>query len=109
MSSEGRFGEWRAFRKCPQNGVIVGFQLRSMSKQGSADDTSATDINFFCDSDVGLVELPGDGVAIGVWTAEQMCPVGYGVCGIRTQVEGWQGTGKFCNAVKILEKECMGI
>ena len=95
-STVGEWGDWGQYFRCPIGSVLTGYQLRSESEQGQGDDTAANNLLGFCSSSVTSVEtdaVVGDGLSWGDWTERRDCPSGYGICGIRTQVESNQGSG----------------
>ena len=68
---------------------IIGFDLKVESSQGSGDDTATNMIGIlYFNGDARLVAHVG---TWGNWGAAVKCPVGQAICGLRTQVEDYQG------------------
>ncbi|KAK9954915.1 hypothetical protein ABG768_014829 [Culter alburnus] len=88
-SDVGNWGEWTDIKWCP-SGFLKAFQLRVEPSQGNGDDTAANNIRFSCSD--GVV-LKGDGTAWGDWGDWSSACGGKGICGIKTRVEGPQGSG----------------
>jgi hypothetical protein len=76
-----------------ENGIALGFQLRSEAYQGpKIDDTAANDMKLRCYNTMGnTYETQTHGLNFGTWTAPQQCPNMMAVCGIQVQVEKPQG------------------
>ena len=88
-----KFGEWGQYFRCPVGSVLTGFQLRSERDQGDKDSTAANNFKGYCSSITShelTHSMVGDGLAHGDWSERQNCPSGYGICGMRTQVQEWQ-------------------
>ncbi|XP_031755432.1 vitelline membrane outer layer protein 1 isoform X1 [Xenopus tropicalis] len=87
-SAEGPYGNWSPTRMCPF-GYLTGFSLRVEPSQGRGDDTAANNVKFRCSDNH---ELEGSGLiwgTYGPWSPS--CQ--YGICGLKTKVEGSQGKG----------------
>ncbi|XP_050948891.1 vitelline membrane outer layer protein 1-like isoform X1 [Labeo rohita] len=89
QSVVGSWGQWTSIKWCP-SGYLTDFQLRVETSQGNGDDTAANNIKFTC-SDRSV--LTGDGTGWGDWGRWSQSCVGKGICGIKTRVEGSQGSG----------------
>jgi len=102
-SLQGGLGTWGPVISCPSNKLITGFQLRSEAEQGPFDNTAANNLRIRCgqsDSDYEWIE--GDGkTSWGDWTAEQYCPRGMAICGIRTQVQVYDHQSKIFSKILI--------
>ena len=82
------FGEWMSKYRCGGS-IAIGFELRTEDPQpNNDDDSAANNLRLSC---TGGKELEGDGLAWGQWTGPQRCDDGYGICGIRAQIEPYQG------------------
>lgn len=88
------FGIWRGRKSC-YNGLATGFIFKSEPYQRGGDDTAAVDMALICTSSNGSkTQLIGSGLhGWGRWTQTQHCPPNTAICGIKTQVEGYQGKG----------------
>lgn len=95
-SKVGEFGIWRGRKNC-KNGLATGFKLRSEPNQHRGDDVAGVDMAIYCTNiDGSKTEMIGSGLhSWGDWSSEQHCPSNTGICGIKTQVEGSQGRGKY--------------
>ncbi|OCT90768.1 vitelline membrane outer layer protein 1 [Xenopus laevis] len=85
-STQGPHGNWSPTRMCPF-GYLTSFSLRVEPSQGRGDDTAANNIKFKCSNSH---ELEGSGLiwgSYGPWSPS--CQ--YGICGLKTKVEGSQG------------------
>ena len=84
---------------------MIGFDVLEEGNQGSGDDTALNDVDLYCKSG-GYVSASVN-YARGSWKPKQMCPVGFAVMGIRTQVESDQGNGDdtALNGVELYCKE----
>lgn len=104
-SCVGPFGSWRSLYYC-NNGVVIGFQLRSEPPQGKADDTAANNLRIIC-SDGEIIQ--GEGTNWGYWTWNQKCPKRTAICALQTQVEAKQGFGKleFLSSHKVFFKKAL--
>ncbi|XP_062984794.1 vitelline membrane outer layer protein 1 homolog [Elgaria multicarinata webbii] len=88
-SKSGQFGHWSGIRWCPQNGVLLSFQLKVEPDQGPIlDDTAANNIKFRCSNGLPLEETGGLFGDYSEWS--KPCPKG-GICGIQTKQELYQG------------------
>ncbi|XP_053381801.1 vitelline membrane outer layer protein 1-like [Mercenaria mercenaria] len=102
-SREGPFGHWHNEVTCPtRNGAptfLTEFVLQVEPDQKSGDDTAANYVKFHCRDFAALTyqrELaiaPGHGLygRLGSWSGS--CPANSAICGLRTAVEGDQGSG----------------
>ena len=90
-SSEGRFGSYRDAQYCPT--YAVGFRLKSQSYQGAfTDDVAAVNLKLIC---ADGTEIEGydedDNVYPDAKYSEPLrCKEGKAICGLQTQVEGYQ-------------------
>ncbi|KAE8620550.1 hypothetical protein XENTR_v10010322 [Xenopus tropicalis] len=86
--NDAKYGNWSPTRMCPF-GYLTGFSLRVEPSQGRGDDTAANNVKFRCSDNH---ELEGSGLiwgTYGPWSPS--CQ--YGICGLKTKVEGSQGKG----------------
>lgn len=91
-SKIGDFGNWGSTYSCfPGN--INGFQLRVEPYLGSGDDTATNNMRVFCSGDPNNY-VEGDGLGFGLWGESRRCFSDQGVCGLQTQVEDCNTTGK---------------
>ncbi|CAG7785485.1 unnamed protein product [Allacma fusca] len=84
-SRVGNFGEYRNVWQCAGGSFAIGLELRSQEPQGIFwDDTAANNLRIHCNR--GKI-LEGDGEELGEWSGAALCPHGYIICGIQTQIE----------------------
>ncbi|KAM4747513.1 uncharacterized protein WCC33_005081 [Rhinophrynus dorsalis] len=87
-SSMGPWGSWGVSYWCPY-GFLKRFKLRVEKSQGNSDNKAATGITFLCTSDYPLEAHGLRSGSYGYYSGT--CHSG--ICGIRTRVEGPQGSG----------------
>ncbi|XP_031552354.1 vitelline membrane outer layer protein 1-like [Actinia tenebrosa] len=95
-SRKGGWGRWSYTSHCPEYYFLHSAQARSESKQGSGDNTAANNYNFRCQNFKKRKDhysLSGGGSGWGSWTGRRDCPYASYICGIKTQVERYQGSG----------------
>jgi len=103
QSLTGIWGDWGASYEC-HNSYAVGFQLRSEEFQHDNDDSAANNLRIFCSN--SMTYLEGSGLDWGDWTEPQRCPVGWAMCGLRTQVQSSQGGNIDDTALNNLDVQC---
>ncbi|XP_050948892.1 vitelline membrane outer layer protein 1 homolog isoform X2 [Labeo rohita] len=108
----GGWGTWGNREMCPFGTYAAGFSLKVEGHVGDGDDTALNGIRLHC---IGLLRsyhnyasvqsvvgrftcsdrsvLTGDGTGWGDWGRWSQSCVGKGICGIKTRVEGSQGSG----------------
>lgn len=89
-SRTGPWGTRRADRFCA-NGYVVGARLRIEPPQRSGDDTGGVDAEFRCEN--GDILSSDYKLGWGNWSSWKTCPPASAICGIKTKVEGNQGSG----------------
>ncbi|KAE9547242.1 hypothetical protein FO519_009546, partial [Halicephalobus sp. NKZ332] len=104
-SGVGPFGEWRGTHYCENGKVIVGFDLSYWTNIGF-DDIGATDFTALCGDPLGSRDP-------SIWSEDgnpdfyqRICPKGYAVSGIQTQVEEEQGAFKDDNGLNNVKLHC---
>ncbi|CAL8144039.1 unnamed protein product [Orchesella dallaii] len=103
QSLSGNWGTWGVSYECP-NSYAVGFQLRSEASQKGHDDTAANNLRIFCSYSMQYLE--GSGLSWGEWTEPQLCPIGWAICGMRTQVETPKGHNVDDSSLNNLDAQC---
>ncbi|KAE9548875.1 hypothetical protein FO519_007917 [Halicephalobus sp. NKZ332] len=108
-SGVGPFGSWRGPEYCEKGKVIVGFELSYWRHFIGYDDIGATDFTALCGNPFGSRDP-------SVWSKENnpdfhkhICPEGYAVNGIQTQVEEEQGMLKDDNGLNNVKLHCQKI
>ncbi|XP_065514169.1 vitelline membrane outer layer protein 1 homolog [Caloenas nicobarica] len=90
-SSVGPRGAWSPPQRCPQGRPLVSFRLRVEPPRGLWDDTAANSLDVTC---AGGAVLEGPGGPRGQWgNWSGHCPLGWGVCGLRSRLEPPQRGG----------------
>lgn len=103
-SSIGAWGSWQAVAMCPSiDAPLSSGNMLLESSKGIGDDTSANRIQTTCTN--GTVVTPAAQTNWGTWRGKVSCPVGTGVCGLRTRVEASQGADDD-TALNGLQFEC---
>ncbi|XP_041371747.1 vitelline membrane outer layer protein 1 homolog [Gigantopelta aegis] len=83
-SKVGDWGNWIAAETCGNGRRLWGFKLKVEENQVFRDDTAVNGVSFICGGGE-ILEYPGNW---GHWRDWHYCPVGHGICGIKTKVEG---------------------
>jgi hypothetical protein len=76
-----------------QTDPIVSGNLRLEAPQGSGDDTSANGLKISCKNSPGIEQTVLANTGWGSFRGRVSCPAGTAVCGIKTRVEAFQGSG----------------
>ncbi|XP_031552365.1 vitelline membrane outer layer protein 1 homolog [Actinia tenebrosa] len=89
------WGNWENSKYCSWNNFLMGVSMKSEPHQGRrGDDTAVNNFQFLCQSIYrhhAIHTLTGHGMPWGHWSSPVHCPKNSYICGIKTQVEGFQG------------------
>ncbi|WP_186645327.1 hypothetical protein [Fluviispira vulneris] len=84
--TDGYWGDWGAWDRCPQGQYVDGFKLKSESYQGEGDDTGLNGISLHCN---GGANVSSSVAQWGSWSNDSYC---YGpAIGFAIQIESPQG------------------
>ena len=89
-SSVAPWGGWGSDVYCNSNEKLSAFIMKSEPSQGKGDDTAANAFKFYCSNRELFNHHEG---SWGRWGNLIRCPANTYICGLRTQVEGSQGSG----------------
>ena len=89
-SSTSPWGTYGWATMC-NSGYATGAKMQIEPSQGSNDDTGANDVSLMDAS--GTFMTSQVNTHWGNWTSPVACPAGTAICGLRTRVEGRQGSG----------------
>jgi hypothetical protein len=93
-SSMGPWGGWMGGTGCGGTGnPFEGGNLRVEGPQGSGDDTAVNGINVTCNNAPDTQLTAPANTGWGGFMGLVKCPAGTQVCGIKTRLEGSQGSG----------------
>ncbi|XP_052765091.1 vitelline membrane outer layer protein 1-like [Mya arenaria] len=101
-STEGPFGDWKGRVTCNQRPskpmFLSAFSLQVETPQGSLDDNGATWVKFQCEDMYGTTQMeelnkdPGKNSFGDFGPYSSSCAAGSAICGLKTKVEGNQGS-----------------
>ena len=94
FSKQGGWGDWGAVSWCPLDSYALGFKLKQEPSQGGGtnDDTGTNAVILKC-SDTSGTEISSKQGGWGNWDSFGLCPSDQYICGFRTRVEDYQGSG----------------
>lgn len=101
VGSQGHWGVWTEYKRCPANSFIASFTLRVEPSQGDGDDTAANNIKFGCRSILSEASASSNPIptieatplaAWGSYGESVFCPAKTVVRGIDTELEPSQGS-----------------
>lgn len=90
-SAHMSWGLWTPFKYCVgEDNPVTGFNMKMEGPQGDGDDTAANKVDLYCKKG-GYISVKTK-TSWGHWTNKKTCPTGSAVMGIKTKVEGSQGS-----------------
>lgn len=90
-SSVGPWGNWaQSFSLCPNGNFLIGFEIKMERTVHKEDDTATNAVRMICEDFNILISSESPW---GEWSMMNLCPAGFFICGLKTQVEPPQGKG----------------